>query len=229
MVAHALEHGRHGARHMMPPAAEAQHWLWMVVAMMFPLLGDPLRTVHFRSFPNRRVIAAASFLLGYTLVWALAGVPVVWLRAQAWTHHLQLAALAFAFGAGWVCTRFHRWGQRACHAKRALSAWGWRAQRDAAAYGVRVGMACVVTCWPLMLACTLTGHALVAMLGGLLAGAIERIAFRPARRRVLAVVCCLACWYTALTLLDARAAHVAPDAHTGSAALEGASPTHCAL
>src|SRR4051812_19458722 len=42
MVAHALEHGRHGARHMMPPAAEAQHWLWMVVAMMFPLLGDPL-------------------------------------------------------------------------------------------------------------------------------------------------------------------------------------------
>lgn len=209
MIAHAWQHAGHGLHHRMPPAAEAGHWVAMVVAMMFPLLRDPLRTVQFRSFPQRRAAATATFLGAYLLIWAAAGVPVVWLRAQPWTHAPLAVALAFALAAAWTLSRWHTWGARACHAKRALSPFGWRAWWDVAAYGGRVGVACVVTCWPLMVACTLTGHALAAMVVCAVVGLIDRLSFRPAPRRAAALVLSMSIWFaaTGVYALASRPAH----------------------
>jgi hypothetical protein len=77
---------------------------------------------------------------------------------------------------------------------------GWRADRDCMRYGCVIGGACAATCWPLMLACTLTGHALPAMLGGAAVGAVERLSFRPLVRRVLGGTAALAAGYLALAI-----------------------------
>jgi predicted metal-binding membrane protein len=209
MVAHGVEHGHHGAKHVMSPAAESVHWLTMVIAMMFPLLAEPLRAVSFRTFPGRRTLASGTFLVGYSLVWAAAGVPVVWLRAQPWSHHSISAALAFGLSALWLSTRSRGDRLRRCNTKRPLAAWGWRAPRDVFAYGARVGATCVVTCWPMMAACTLTGHSVLALALGMVAAMYDRLAFRPAPRHAAAIAAFLALWYatpSAAAKMPARAA-----------------------
>lgn len=47
-----------------------------------------------------------------------------------------------------------------------------------------IGSACVTTCLPMMVACSLAGHHLVAMLGGAALGAIEKRSFRPSIRLI---------------------------------------------
>jgi hypothetical protein len=195
MLSHYVEHRAHGVHHVMPIGAEAGHWLLMVVAMMFPVLDEPLRTVAFRSFRERRAIAIAEFLAAYLFVWGAAGAPVVWLRAQPWSHDWLLAALAFVLAACCAYAPFQTWGQRVCHAKRPLAAAGWRADRDVLAYGARFGMACVASGWPLMLACSLTGHAPLAMLGGTAAAILDRCAFRPLPRHLAMIALALGAWY----------------------------------
>jgi hypothetical protein len=49
-----------------------------------------------------------------------------------------------------------------------------------------------------MVACTLTGHAPVAMLGAGAIGVVERFSFRPPRRAVAVSTLALGGWYLAL-------------------------------
>jgi predicted metal-binding membrane protein len=204
MLAHYLEHRAHGVHHVMRTSAEATHWLLMVVAMMFPVLDEPLRTVAFRSFRERRLAARSAFLLAYLVVWGGAGAPVVWLRAEPWSHDWLLAALAFVLAAGWTRTPLQTWGERVCHAKRPLAAAGWRAHRDVLAYGARFGVACVATGWPLMLACSLTGHAPLAMLGGTAAAMLDRFSFRPLPRHLALLALGLGAWCAANGVLERK-------------------------
>ena len=198
LVVHAQTH----ASHVMSAEIELVHWIAMVIAMMFPLLREPIRRVQFRSFPERRASATLLFLGGYLAVWAMAGLPVVWLRGQSWAQHPAAAAIAFAVTAAWTLSRWHTVGMRACHATRPLSPYGWRARGDVMAYGARIGGACLTTCWPLMVACTLTGHAMVAMVACLAVGMIDRLAPRPAPGRVAKLELALAVGFACVAVIS---------------------------
>lgn len=200
MIRHAIQHGEHAHHHVMTAPEEILHWLLMVVAMMAPLLLDSVRTVAFRSYRRRRHIAIATFLAGYLAVWLLAGLPVALIRAFAWSHTHGAAAAAFVVAALWSLSGPHARALSACHGTRPLAPEGWPATRDAVAYGMWIGRACVVSCWPLMLACTLTGHSLIAMVGGAAIGALERLSFRPPTRMVALATLGLAAWHVGLAL-----------------------------
>ena len=172
-----LEHGVRHWGHRMPPApllSELQSWLLMAAAMMVPLVVDPLRTAAFKSLRSRRHRAMAAFLFGYLGVWLFAGLPVVWLRSQPWAQQRVGVAAAFVLAAVWTLTAFRERALIVSHRRVPLSASGWRADRDCLRFGWSVGFGCTIACWPLMLACTLSGHWLVAMIGAAAIGMLER-------------------------------------------------------
>jgi predicted metal-binding membrane protein len=182
--------------------AELCAWLAMVVAMMLPLQLDAVRVAAFRSLRRRRQRAAALFVLGYLAPWAALGAAVAWLRSASWpaAHADAAAAAAFALAALWTLTAARRRALVACHRTVPLAPTGWRADRDCVGYGARVGAACAASCWATMLGCALTGHALLAMVGGAAIAARERLAFRTPHRTVLVATAGLAAWYALAAL-----------------------------
>jgi Predicted metal-binding integral membrane protein (DUF2182) len=200
MIVHGVTHWGHTHHTHMTPSEEMAHWALMVAAMMLPLLLEPLRVAAFRSLRVRRHRAMAAFLAGYFAPWIVLGLPVITLHRWAWTHTHAAAAAAFALAAIWVAIPLRRHALVACHRTVPLAPVGWRADRDCLRYGCIIGGACVATCWPLMLACTLTGHALPAMLGGAAVGAVERLSFRPPVRSVLGGIAALAGCYLVLAI-----------------------------
>ena len=179
MAPHALQVASHGMHHRMPFAGELWLWLLMVYAMMLPLVVREARAVAFASLWSRRHRAIAGFLAGYSLVWLLPGIPTAWARGQAGMHTYLAPVIGFLVAALWQLSPMHAFAFAACHRSPIPAASGWRADRDCVLFGVRIGWACLLTCWPLMLACALTGHALIAMVGCLGLGWAERQAYRP--------------------------------------------------
>ena len=75
----------------------AASWLLMVIAMMLPLVIDPIRGVAARSLWPRRHRAVGGFLLGLS-VWLVAGIVVsVAIAEVRLDHPLRLPAAAAAF------------------------------------------------------------------------------------------------------------------------------------
>ena len=68
-------------------------WMVMSVAMMLPMVIEPIRLTAERSFWHRRHRAIAGFLAGYLGLWLLAGVAVSFLRIP---HGAQNRAAAIA-------------------------------------------------------------------------------------------------------------------------------------
>jgi len=174
---------------------ELGHWLLMVLAMMLPLQLAIVRSVAFNSLRRRRHVAIATFLAGYLAVWTLAGLPAIALAHLA--HGPLIAAGAFVFAAITTSSATHAWAIDACHASRPLAPSGLAATRDAFTYGALIGCVCILACWPLMVACTLADHALVALVGGAIVGFLERRAFRPRVRAAVLVIVALAVWQLA--------------------------------
>ena len=128
----------------------------MVIAMMIPTLIAPARFAAFRSLWPRRHRAILGLLLGYIVVWAMAG--LLWqsiLVLTGWSPGLVASAIVFAAAAAWQITSAKRRSLRACHRSRPLSPIGWRADVDCLRYGLSHGAQCVVSCWLLMIACML--------------------------------------------------------------------------
>lgn len=190
---HAIAHQGH-VHHIMPFHEEFLNWCMMVVAMMVPLMMDPLRWIAFQSFRHRRHKAIFLFLVGFLLPWSMVGMFAAWLRTFYWSHNPLLAAGAFVLAAFWVPIALRTRARVLCHRTVPLVPSGWKADRDCSGYGLLMGYSCVVTCGILMLACTLTGHNLVAMLGGGVLGAIERRSFRPPTKLILVGILMLAGW-----------------------------------
>lgn len=162
------------------------HWQLMVVAMMLPVVVPSLRVTAFRSLRRRRHRALAGFLVGYLAVWAIAGAAVCSLVAVApvltGDGQGRAAAGAFLLAGLWQSTHLKKRALVACHRTVPLAPSGWRADRDCLVFGGRIGGSCCAGCWPLMVACTLTGHHVVALLvcGGI--GLVERYSWRPPMR-----------------------------------------------
>jgi Predicted metal-binding integral membrane protein (DUF2182) len=206
MLLHGWQFARHGVHHSMSFVQELLNWMWMVAAMMLPFALDAVRLTAARSLWARRHRAVAGFLTGFSAPWLLLGIAAAGLRELSWTHSYVVPALAFLAAALWLRTSMHRRAFNACYRTQPLAPLGWRADRDCLHFGGTIGVACVRSCWPLMLACAFTGHSLIAMAGGMAVGAWERWPFRPRTRAMLAATLALAGFYVALAVLDQSAA-----------------------
>jgi hypothetical protein len=198
ILRHAIAHWGHAHHHAMPPPIEEVHWVLMVVAMMLPLAIETFDRAALRGLWRRRARSVLLVLAGYMAPWAIAGIPVCLVRGAPLARTYAAAGVAFALAAAWTCVPFYRVARRACHRAIPLAPRGLRADLDCLRHGAALGLPCVVTCWPLMAACSLTGHALPAMVGGFVIGALERWSFRPPRRLVFASTLGLAAVYLAL-------------------------------
>jgi predicted metal-binding membrane protein len=143
------------------PGQLAIGWALMVLAMMLPLAIAPLWHVRERSFARRRGRSTALFVAGFVAVWMLAGVILqsVALRARLMVAEpLACLGLALAVGLLWQVSPAKQWFLNRCHQRPSLAAFGFAADLDAFAFGVRNGVACAGACWALMLAMLLIGQ-----------------------------------------------------------------------
>lgn len=136
------------------PARLGAAWALMIVAMMAPLIVAPLRHVRDRSFARRRTRAALLFAAGYFAGWLIAGtalqVLALVMRSVVLDPVLALA-LAACIAIAWQISPAKQWCLNRCHRQPELAAFGAAADRDALAFGVSHGAACVGACWALML------------------------------------------------------------------------------
>lgn len=194
IIPHAIAHHGH-VLHMMSFGEELLAWCLMAVGMMVPSSMLSLRRVAFQSFRARRHLAILLFLVGFLAPWSMIGVAAAWLRTLPVVHSSFLAADVFALAGLWTLAPLRKRLLTACHKTMPLAPNGRRANVDCLRYGGYVGSACVGTCGLLMLACTLTGHDLVAMLAGAGLGAVESRSFRPPVRLIGAGVLLLSIWF----------------------------------
>lgn len=198
---HATHHG-HSTNATWPGGGaawttEVFWWLVMIVAMMFPLVRDSIRTTAARSLWRRRHRAIAGFLAGYLGPWMAFGVVASVAVASLRTPERFQPAAALGFGAAllWQVTTPKRRALLACHRTRPIAPTGWRADRDCLRFGWTIGSSCLVSCWALMLACMLAGHSLPAMAGVTAACWAERNMARLYMRLVCALIAMLGLAY----------------------------------
>ena len=204
MLLHGWQHGGHEVHHRMTFAQELLSWMLMVAAMMLPLVIPSVRAAAGGSLWARRHRAVAGFLAGYFPPWLVLGIAAAGLREASWTHTYAAPALCFVIAALWQRTRMHKRALMACYHTLPLAPAGWRANRDCLLFGGTIGVACVRSCWPLMLACAFAGHGPVAMAGGMAVGALERFTFRPRPRPPLVGTLAMAGYYLILASFGSR-------------------------
>jgi predicted metal-binding membrane protein len=160
------------------PAGVTAAWLIMLVAMMPPLLAQPVTHVWRASLLARRARALTLFAAAYTTVWLTAAavlVPMAMVLRLAADDGASLAAVAVAVA--WSCSPSAQLWRNRCHRRQAISALGWPADRDCLTQGASTGLACVGVCWPWMLVPMTfdTGH-VVAMVAASFVLFMERLA-----------------------------------------------------
>ena len=162
--------------------APMQHWLAMTLAMMLPMALAPIRMTAERSLWRRRNRAMLLFLVGYVGLWMIFGLVVSPISFKF------AGPIAFVVAGCWQLTKAKRIALAACHRTAPLAPYGWRADRDCVRYGLLIGTRCIVSCWALMLACALSGHALFATILGTAIGLVERYTYRPNMRLLAAAL-----------------------------------------
>jgi predicted metal-binding membrane protein len=185
--------------HQMTSSHETTGWMLMVAAMMLPFEVYRIWLTAASSLWARRHRAIAGYLVGYFAPWLLVSFVIAMLRQAWWTHTNITAGLCFMGAAVWQLTPMHKAGLITCHRTVALAPVGWRADRDCVRFGGMIGIICLWICWPLMLACALAGHSLIAITGGMLVSFCERKWYR--RRMMLLGTLALAAYYILLAVM----------------------------
>jgi len=172
------------------PVHVAVSWLLMLVAMMTPLLAEPVRHLRLRSLARRRTRALVLFLAGYLAVW-MAMAPVLVIAAvliRVVAGNLGIAPLlpAAALALVWQASPWKQISLNRCHLTPRLAPFGWAADRDCLRFGVVNGLWCVGTCWALMLVPLVShdGHLPLMALAAVILVAERLRAARPARWRI---------------------------------------------
>lgn len=164
-------------------AAAAGLWLVMAAAMMLPTLRTAMRTTSLTSRWTRRHRAAWLLAGGYLTVWAIPGLAVVTaLSVVPWTPPVSLTGVLLLAAAAWVVTPTRRDALAACHRTRRIPGQGRRADAACTREGLRLGLACVATCWLIMLAATLAAQDLLLMAALTVVVVAERIVEDRRRR-----------------------------------------------
>jgi predicted metal-binding membrane protein len=102
--------------------------------------------------------------------------------------------------AAWQLTPVKQRAVWSCQRTAPLAPRGWRADRDCVRFGWDIGRRCLVSCWAMMLACSLAGHSVPAMTLAGLCGAAERYASRPTQHVIAGVLAGVALLYAILAL-----------------------------
>lgn len=154
---------RHSMSHQ-STAIKLMFWLLMVVAMMFPLVGAPVRQAAFHSLWSRRHRAIGVFLTGYVAPWLAFGALVILVQGEIRSDRRATVIIgAILIAAAWQASPWKRRALDQCHRIMPLAPRGWRANWDCLRFGWRIGTACVCACWALMLVCAVSDHAILAM------------------------------------------------------------------
>lgn len=129
-------------------------WVLMVFAMMLPKLITPIHFIYQRSLKRKRFFAAMLFVLGYGVIWTIAGIllNVVILACnllmpQSYVPAVVVAIITIIWQFSPIKQRFLNRG----HDHWSLAAFGWPAIKDAFMFGVMHGIWCVGSGWALML------------------------------------------------------------------------------
>lgn len=158
-------------------------WCLMVIAMMGPAALSGVRHTGLNSLPWRRSRAMTEFAITYLTCWMLFGLVALWTVALLPSLQSTAALAAALLVAGvWQLTAWKRRWLRDCHRSVPLRLTGWRAELCAARFGARNGLACVGSCWAMMLVMVVapSGQLLwMAALGGVVT--TERLMERPRR------------------------------------------------
>lgn len=135
-------------------ARQALSWFVMLLAMMTPLIWQPLAHVWDRSLAERRVRAVLLFLGGYLGVWMIA-MAILALISVALRLAAGSAIVAFTITIGfavfWQMTPVKARFLKRCHVLRPLPAFNLYADIASFRYGMEIACACIVTCWAIML------------------------------------------------------------------------------
>jgi predicted metal-binding membrane protein len=136
-------------------------WMVMTVAMMGPAALAGVRHTAVSSLSWRRGRAILEFASAYLAQWVLFGAAMLGLLsalriAPGW----NTLAIVLAIAAAWQLTPLKKRCLRDCHRSIPLPPTGWRADRAALKFGLLNGLACVGSCWGLMLVMTVvpSGH-----------------------------------------------------------------------
>ncbi len=176
------------------PAADFLAWMLMAGAMMLPTTLPAVDDVTRRSYRRRRLIAAVEYVAGYMACWGTAGALFVLLRLHPLAHDRGAATLACLLAALWALLPERRIWFAQCHRQIPLCPAGWRADWDAFRQGTTQGVPCVKMCWLLMLACGISEHDWVMMIGGTILAVREKRTFRLNRSPILVGSLALAVW-----------------------------------
>lgn len=185
-------------------------WTLMVVAMMYPLLGEPIRKLAMASAASRRARATAIFLAGYTFPWLAFGLGCgvlsiakdSYLGARA---DPSLAVAGFALAAIWAWTPARRHALQACRSAAPSREPGWPADVDCLRHGGLAGWNCVLSCWAAMAALALTHHGAVTMAVVTVLLLVERHR-QPYTGKLLGFACAAAAAHSAFSMLAASPA-----------------------
>jgi predicted metal-binding membrane protein len=136
-------------------------WQIMLAAMMLPSSVPVIRHVLATTFRWRRARSLSLFLSGYLGVWTIFGMAAV--AGDLWLHHVTTAwatgevpegavsSATLLVAAAWQFSPVKRRFLRACRSPGFVSLGGRAADLGALRFGLRHGLACVGSCWALML------------------------------------------------------------------------------
>jgi predicted metal-binding membrane protein len=187
LVVDAIREGMMGVtsvHHMharVPLVASLRDWVVMTIAMMGPAALGAVRHVGVNTLLWRRDRAIAEFATAYLPVWMAYGAILLVAIAQmpaviGWSA----TSLTLALAAAWQLTPWKRRWLRDCHRSVPLPPRGWSAEIGSLRFGLRLGTACLGSCWCLMLVMALvpSNHLLwTAALTGVTT--TERLLARP--------------------------------------------------
>jgi predicted metal-binding membrane protein len=152
------------------PAASASlpvGWALMLVAMMSPVLIQPVRHIRLRSFMHRRARSTMLFVAGYAAIWMMLGGVLLSIQqdVQRLVPQSYLpGAVAALVALVWQVSPAKQRCLNRCHAHNELAAFGAAADFDALRFGIVHGIWCAGSCWALMLfPLLLPGGHIVAM------------------------------------------------------------------
>lgn len=137
-------------------------WGVMAIAMMIPTVMRPLQRAAAGS-----AVRALNFVCGFVAVWLVVGVPAyLVMNAIVWTP--AWVALAWMGAGAYQLTPWMLRNVAACHTVRF--------DGRPLAYGMRQGLRCVASCWPVMMAVMVTAMVIPSALLSVAALALVTIA-----------------------------------------------------
>lgn len=134
------------------------NWVLMVIAMMFPLLNEPIRHVAFSVRRRDRMFGIFWFLFGYTIVWTAVGALALLLQL-----FLKINATFFLLAAALIWFPDRAIQMTRCSQTMPIRIQGRELHSDSLLFGLKIGLTCLKLCWAPMMALSLAHHNLIVM------------------------------------------------------------------